>query len=240
MSDVLDRRTQEHKEQLAEALTGTGRVRALGSRHSFNDVADTDGVHVQVDALDDGRPAVDVLDADGVQARSTDEHARAVARSGAQPDADGEATVAVGVELGDRLVRDGPQRARQPVSGEGLGELEAPCEAVVERHGDGRVARRCRHVELERHVAVRLDPGGLLDQVDDARVRRVDGVLRHSGVLGAAESGDRGRDDEGDGDQGAARGRATGSGTGAGHVVGSTSSRRTARPSGRSVNPSRR
>ncbi|WP_166844631.1 FAD-binding protein [Isoptericola sp. BMS4] len=54
-------------EQLAEALTGTGRVRALGSRHSFNDVADTDGVHVQVDALDDGRPAVDVLDADGAQ-----------------------------------------------------------------------------------------------------------------------------------------------------------------------------
>jgi alditol oxidase len=54
-------------EQLAEAVAGPGQVRALGSRHSFNDVADTDGVLVQVDALDDGRPAVDVLDADGVQ-----------------------------------------------------------------------------------------------------------------------------------------------------------------------------
>ncbi|GAA1722009.1 FAD-binding protein [Isoptericola hypogeus] len=54
-------------EQLADLLAGPERVRALGSRHSFNDVADTDGVHVQVDVLDDGRPAVDVLDADGVE-----------------------------------------------------------------------------------------------------------------------------------------------------------------------------
>jgi len=52
-------------EQLAEILAGSDRVRALGSRHSFNDVADTDGVHVQVDALDDGRPAVDPLTPDG-------------------------------------------------------------------------------------------------------------------------------------------------------------------------------
>ncbi|WP_308009939.1 FAD-binding protein [Isoptericola luteus] len=52
-------------EQLAEVLTGDEPVRALGSRHSFNDVADTHGVHVQVDALDDGRPAVDPLTPDG-------------------------------------------------------------------------------------------------------------------------------------------------------------------------------
>lgn len=48
-------------EELADVLTSGGPVRALGSRHSFNDVADTDGVHVQVDGLDDGRPAVEPL-----------------------------------------------------------------------------------------------------------------------------------------------------------------------------------
>jgi xylitol oxidase len=52
--------------ELADALAGSGPVRALGSRHSFNDVADTTGVHVQVDLLDDGRPAVDLDPATGV------------------------------------------------------------------------------------------------------------------------------------------------------------------------------
>jgi xylitol oxidase len=53
-------------DELADALAGSGPVRALGSRHSFNDVADTTGVHVQVDRLDDGRPAVDLDPATGV------------------------------------------------------------------------------------------------------------------------------------------------------------------------------
>lgn len=52
-------------EELADVLLAGGPVRALGSRHSFNDVADTDGVHVQVDALDDGRPAVEPVRPDG-------------------------------------------------------------------------------------------------------------------------------------------------------------------------------
>ncbi|MFC8599710.1 FAD-binding protein [Isoptericola sp. NPDC057191] len=51
-------------EELADVLLAGGPVRALGSRHSFNDVADTEGVHVQVDALDDGRPAVEPLTPD--------------------------------------------------------------------------------------------------------------------------------------------------------------------------------
>ncbi|WP_261376317.1 FAD-binding protein [Isoptericola variabilis] len=41
-------------DELADVLARADKVRALGSRHSFNDVADTPGVHVQVDALDDG------------------------------------------------------------------------------------------------------------------------------------------------------------------------------------------
>ncbi|ROS73381.1 FAD-binding protein [Cellulomonas sp. PhB143] len=47
-------------DELAETVTSSPRVRPLGTRHSFNRVADTDGVHVVVDALDDGRPAVEV------------------------------------------------------------------------------------------------------------------------------------------------------------------------------------
>lgn len=53
-------------DELAEVIRRADRVRALGSRHSFNDVADTPGVHVAVDALDDGRPPVDVDPANGV------------------------------------------------------------------------------------------------------------------------------------------------------------------------------
>jgi xylitol oxidase len=53
-------------DELSEVLTRSDRVRALGSRHSFNDIADTPGVHVQVDALDDGRPAVELDPATGV------------------------------------------------------------------------------------------------------------------------------------------------------------------------------
>jgi xylitol oxidase len=53
-------------DELADVLRRADRVRALGSRHSFNDVADTPGVHVAVDALDDGRPAVDVDRTTGV------------------------------------------------------------------------------------------------------------------------------------------------------------------------------
>jgi len=53
-------------DELADVLDTPGPVRALGSRHSFNDLADTPGVHVQVDRLDDGRPAVDLDAATGV------------------------------------------------------------------------------------------------------------------------------------------------------------------------------
>ena len=53
-------------DELADVLRRADRVRALGSRHSFNDVADTPGVHVAVDALDDGRPPVVVDPATGV------------------------------------------------------------------------------------------------------------------------------------------------------------------------------
>jgi xylitol oxidase len=53
-------------DELADVLVRADRVRALGSRHSFNDIADTTGVHVQVDGLDDGRPSVDLDPATGV------------------------------------------------------------------------------------------------------------------------------------------------------------------------------
>ncbi|WP_125775770.1 FAD-binding protein [Antribacter gilvus] len=53
-------------DELGDLLAAGGRVRALGSRHSFSDVADTTGVHVQVDAVDDGRPPVDLDPATGV------------------------------------------------------------------------------------------------------------------------------------------------------------------------------
>lgn len=52
--------------ELAGIVAGEPRVRALGSRHSFGDVADTTGVHVQLDQLDDGRPALEVDAATGV------------------------------------------------------------------------------------------------------------------------------------------------------------------------------
>lgn len=52
--------------ELAGIVAGGLRVRALGSRHSFNDVADTSGVHVQVDLLDDGRPSLVVDPGTGV------------------------------------------------------------------------------------------------------------------------------------------------------------------------------
>ncbi|PFG44838.1 xylitol oxidase [Isoptericola jiangsuensis] len=63
---ATDLRRPATLDELATALEGSGPVRALGSRHSFNDVADTTGVHVQVDRLDDGRPAVDLDPATGV------------------------------------------------------------------------------------------------------------------------------------------------------------------------------
>ena len=52
--------------ELAGIVAGEPRVRALGSRHSFCDVADTTGVHVQLDLLDDGRPALEVDPGTGV------------------------------------------------------------------------------------------------------------------------------------------------------------------------------
>jgi xylitol oxidase len=52
--------------ELAGIVAGEPRVRALGSRHSFCDVADTTGVHVQVDLLDDGRPSLEVDPETGV------------------------------------------------------------------------------------------------------------------------------------------------------------------------------
>ncbi|MFY9635587.1 MAG: FAD-binding protein, partial [Cellulosimicrobium cellulans] len=36
---------------LAELVVGSGRVKALGSRHSFNRVGDTDGMHILMDSL---------------------------------------------------------------------------------------------------------------------------------------------------------------------------------------------
>ncbi|GAA1981926.1 FAD-binding protein [Isoptericola halotolerans] len=47
-------------DELAEVLADGGPVRPLGSRHSFNDIADTTGTQIQVDRLDDGRPAADL------------------------------------------------------------------------------------------------------------------------------------------------------------------------------------
>lgn len=47
-------------EELHDAVTTGGRIRALGSRHSFNNVADTTGTHILVDALNDGRAPVEV------------------------------------------------------------------------------------------------------------------------------------------------------------------------------------
>lgn len=53
-------------DELATVLAAAGPVRPLGSRHSFNDVADTPGTHIQVDRLDDGRPAVELDPGTGV------------------------------------------------------------------------------------------------------------------------------------------------------------------------------
>ncbi len=46
-----DVRRPESVAELAELIAGARRVKALGSRHSFNRVGDTDGVHVLLDAL---------------------------------------------------------------------------------------------------------------------------------------------------------------------------------------------
>ncbi|WP_407320068.1 FAD-binding protein [Isoptericola halotolerans] len=53
-------------DELAEVLAAAGPVRPLGSRHSFNDIADTTGTQIQVDRLDDGRPAADLDPETGV------------------------------------------------------------------------------------------------------------------------------------------------------------------------------
>lgn len=52
--------------ELAGTVAGEPRVRALGSRHSFGDVADTTGVHVLLDLLDDGRAPLVVDPGSGV------------------------------------------------------------------------------------------------------------------------------------------------------------------------------
>ncbi len=44
-----------HPEELADVVRRSARVKALGSRHSFGDVADTTGTHVVLDRYDDGR-----------------------------------------------------------------------------------------------------------------------------------------------------------------------------------------
>lgn len=46
-----DVKRPESVAELAEVVARAGRVKALGSRHSFNCMADTDGVHVLLDAL---------------------------------------------------------------------------------------------------------------------------------------------------------------------------------------------
>ena len=53
-------------DELAETVRTAPRVKALGSRHSFDDVADTTGTHVVLDAYDDGRPPVEVDPSTGV------------------------------------------------------------------------------------------------------------------------------------------------------------------------------
>lgn len=53
-------------QELSDLVGGSGQVKALGSRHSFCDVADTTGTHILLDAYDDGRPAVVVDPATGV------------------------------------------------------------------------------------------------------------------------------------------------------------------------------
>lgn len=45
-------------DELAEMVATSSRVRALGSRHSFNDIADTEGVHVSLARLP-GEPQLD-------------------------------------------------------------------------------------------------------------------------------------------------------------------------------------
>ena len=44
-------RRPESVARLAEAVAGSRRIKALGSRHSFNRVGDTDGTHILLDAL---------------------------------------------------------------------------------------------------------------------------------------------------------------------------------------------
>ena len=44
-------RRPDSADELAEVVAGASRVKALGSRHSFNRVGDTDGVHVLLDGL---------------------------------------------------------------------------------------------------------------------------------------------------------------------------------------------
>ncbi|MDQ0730142.1 D-arabinono-1,4-lactone oxidase [Arthrobacter sp. B1I2] len=46
-----DVRRPESVAELADIVAGSPRIKALGSRHSFNRVGDTDGVHVLLDAL---------------------------------------------------------------------------------------------------------------------------------------------------------------------------------------------
>src|SRR5690606_20271653 len=53
-------------DELADVVRRSRRVKALGSRHSFGDVADTTGTHVVLDRYDDGRPPVEVDPATGV------------------------------------------------------------------------------------------------------------------------------------------------------------------------------
>ncbi|WP_425291917.1 FAD-binding protein [Cellulosimicrobium aquatile] len=53
-------------EELADVVRRSARVKALGSRHSFGDVADTTGTHVVLDRYDDGRAPVEVDPASGV------------------------------------------------------------------------------------------------------------------------------------------------------------------------------
>lgn len=53
-------------DELVELVRTSPRIKALGSRHSFDDVADTTGTHVVLDAYEDGRPPVEVDPATGV------------------------------------------------------------------------------------------------------------------------------------------------------------------------------
>jgi alditol oxidase len=82
----------ESVDELRDAVASTPRIRALGSRHSFNDVADTDGDLVslarmsgEVEVHDDGTATVSAATPFGVLARELSARGRALHNLGSLP-----------------------------------------------------------------------------------------------------------------------------------------------------------